>query len=257
MFSNSDRNDAPLVALINQKLARQYFGNEDPIGKYVGLDTAKGVTDWRQIVGIISDVRQESLDKPAYAELLIPFAQTPTPSMAVVLRASGGLDNLVAAARREVHALDNNLPVYNIRTMDELTSESLSDRNFQTWFLSSFAVLALLLAAIGVYGVMTQVVTQRTSEFSIRMALGAQRGQILGMVLSNALRFILIGIACGAAASLLLGRFLESFLYGVSSYDPLTIVAVAGLLAVVALFACYIPARRAMRIGPLLALRYE
>lgn len=256
-FTAGDRDGTAMVAMINEKLARQYFGSEDPIGKYVALDSAKGVLNWRQIVGIIADVRQESLDKAPYAELLLPYSQFPQTSMDVVIRTSARPETLIAAARAEVHALDANLPVYNVHTMDEVTALSLADRSFQTWLLGSFAGLALLLAAIGIYGVMAQAVTQRTAEFGIRMALGAQPGQILGMVLGNALRLVAIGVAAGLAASLILTRFLRSFLYGVSAYDPLTMAAVSALLAGVALLACYLPARRAMAVDPMVALRYE
>ncbi|HEU5452537.1 MAG TPA: FtsX-like permease family protein, partial [Terriglobales bacterium] len=236
---------------------RQYFGGEDPIGKYVALDSTKGVPNWRQVVGIIADVRQESLDKAPYAEMLLPYAQSPRTSMDIVIRTSARPETLIAAARNEVHALDSNLPVYNIHTLNEVTALSLSDRSFQTWLLGSFAGLALLLAAIGIYGVMAQAVAQRTSEFGIRMALGAQPRQILSMVLGNALRLVAIGVAAGLAASLILTRFLRSFLYGVSANDPLTIAAVSALLVGVALLACYLPARRAMGVDPMVALRYE
>ena len=252
-FTQQDRMGTQRVALVNQKLARQHFAGEDPIGKSISFD---GKT-WLQIVGVISDVRQESLDKPSYPEVLVPLAQLPTPYSAMVLKTNSRPEALVPAARAAVHALDPNVPLYKIHTMAEWTEDSLSDRSFQTWLLGGFAGLALLLAAIGIYGVMAQAVAQRTSEFGIRMALGAQPGQILGMVLRNALRLVALGVAAGLVGSLILTRFLRSFLYGVSSYDPITIGAVCALLVGVALLACYLPARRAMAVDPMVALRYE
>ena len=217
-------------------------------------------TPWHEIVGVVGNVKQSLANDPA-AELYFPLRQAdtvlPINFVSIVLRTTGDPRSQVGALREAVRQLDPNQPLVRIRTMEENIATSVTQPRFRTTLLGIFAGCALLLSVIGLYGVMTYSVTRRAAEIGIRMALGAQRSDILRMVLSEGLRLALIGIAIGAAGSLALARLLANFLYAIPLTDPITYVAVALLLIAVALMACYIPALRATRLDPLIALRCD
>ncbi|MBA3914335.1 MAG: ABC transporter permease [Acidobacteriales bacterium] len=250
---DSDDAKAPKVAVVNQALADRYFPGQELVGRSVTFDGK----EFRQIVGVTANVKQQGVDQEVYPEIDLPYTQSPSPGMTFALRTQLEPQELVAAARNTIHNIDSTAPMYQIQTMDEILGDNQAPRRFQTALLASFAGLALLLAAIGIYGVMAQSVTQRTPEFGIRMALGAHPAQVLRLVLTCGLQLTLLGLGFGVAGALLLTRFLHSFLFGVSAYDPATLIAVSLVLAATAMLACYIPARRAMDIDPMAALRQE
>jgi putative ABC transport system permease protein len=216
-----------------------------------------GVPEWRQIVGVVGDVKYDRLDAEAGDEFYVPHTQVPLTWMRLVVRGTGNLTNMAAALRAAVASLDKDLPVSNLRTMEQVLAESVAQPRFRTLLLGVFAGLALILAAVGLYGVMTYSVAQRTDEIGIRMALGAERRDVLELVVGQGMTLVLTGVAIGLAAAFAVTRVLSSLLYGVTATDPTTFLAVSLLLAAVALLACYIPARRAAAVDPIVALRYE
>ena len=253
-FNAQDRADAPRVVLINQTLARLYFPNEDPVGKR--LLRADG-TNPSQIIGVVGDVKHFGLEDEAEAYLYVPHAQNPDTSLALALRTHGDPQQTTALVRREVSALDRDQPVVDIKNMEQRLAETMSPRRLTVFLLGIFAAVAMILAAVGIYGVIAYSVTQRTHEFGIRMALGAQRGDIIRLVIGQGMWLVLTGLAIGLVGAFLVTRLLESLLFHVRPGDPLTFAAVALLLSGVALLACYIPALRATKVDPMIALRYE
>jgi putative ABC transport system permease protein len=253
-----DTSTAPLVALVNETMARQLWPNQDPLGKRVKFPgSEKNPQPWRTVVGVVRDVKQYGLDREDRMQLYLPEEQYPTSEMTLVVRATSDAGPLAAAVRQEVHALDGLLAVFDVKTMDELLADSIALRRFSMLALGLLAALALTLAAVGIYGVMAYSVTQRTHEIGVRMALGAQSSDVLRLIVRQGLALAFIGIGTGTVAALALTRLLASLLFGVSTSDPLTFVVVPALLALVALFACLIPARRATKVDPIIALRYE
>jgi putative ABC transport system permease protein len=260
-LAETDTDRAPFVAVVNEAFARQYFPDRNPIGQHVQLGQSPETdVPWHEIVGVVGNVKQNLATDPA-AELYFPLRQAdtvlPVNFVSIVLRTAGDPRGQVSALREAIRQLDPNQPLVRVRTMDENIASSITQPRFRTTLLGIFAGCALLLSVVGLYGVMTYSVTRRAAEIGIRMALGAQRGDILRMVLSEGVRLALTGVAIGAAGSLVLTRLLSNFLYAVPATDPATYVAVALLLIGVALVACYIPARRAMRLDPLSALRWD
>jgi putative ABC transport system permease protein len=260
-LADADSERAPFVAVVNESFVRQYFPNQNPLGQHVQLgQTPEPDTPWHEIVGVVGNVKQNLASDPA-AELYFPLRQAdtvlPVNFVSVVLRTVGDPRGEVGALREAVRQLDPNQPLVRIRTMEENIASSVTQPRFHTTLLGIFAGCALLLSVVGLYGVMTYSVTRRAAEIGIRMALGAQRGDILRMVLIEGLRLALIGIAIGAVGSLVLTRLLSNFLYATQATDPLTYIAVALLLVGVAMLACYFPARRAMRLDPIIALRWD
>ena len=260
-LADADTERAPFVAVVNEAFARQYFPNQNPLGQHVQLgQTPDPETPWHEIVGVVGNVKQNLANDPA-AELYFPLRQAdtvlPINFVSVVLRTSGDPRDEVSALRAAVRQLDPNQPLVRVRTMEENIASSVTQPRFRTTLLGIFAGCALLLSVVGLYGVMTYSVTRRAAEIGIRMALGAQRGDILRMVLIEGLRLALAGVAIGIAGSLALTRVLSNFLYATQPTDPLTYLAVATLLVGVALLACYIPARRAMRLDATTALRWD
>ncbi len=254
-FTDQDDAHAARVVLINETFARRFFGGQQPIGQRLDLgDTQEAL--W-EIVGVVADVKNDDLDERPDPTIYLPHAQNVWLTMHIVIRATQDPTRLVSALRSEVHSLDPNLPVYNVKTLTGMIDERISPKRLMTYILAIFALIALLLAAIGIYGVMSYAVTQRTQEIGIRMALGAQATDVLKLVVSNGMMLALIGVVIGLPCAFGLTRLLGTFLFGVTPTDAATFAAVSICLIIVALLACYVPARRATKVDPLVALRYE
>ncbi|MGC2404546.1 MAG: ABC transporter permease [Acidobacteriaceae bacterium] len=254
LFTQDDNASTQPVVLINETMARRFFPEGDPIGKR--LDIA-GPAYLREIVGVVGDVKQASLKAPIAPQVYEPFLQKPADSFSVIVRSAGDPRPLADAVRQQVLMLDEDQPISNVRTMEEAVAATETQDRFSTFLLGLFAFLALILAAVGIYGVIAYSVAQRTHEIGIRIALGARQSGILALVLIQSLRVVLIGVGIGLAVSLGLTRLMVSLLYEVKANDPIIFVAVSITLLGVALAAVFIPARRASRVDPMVALRYE
>jgi putative ABC transport system permease protein len=254
-FTEADTQTAPSVVVVNQAFARKFFPNEDALGKRL----AGGPNSWITLVGVVGDVRRTALDADPQPEWYRPFGQSTNDYFGVLLKAAPGLDprGLAPSLTSSVWSIDPDLPVYSVQTMDQILSVSLSRRRFNMILLGIFAVSALMLAAVGIYGIMSYGVTQRTHEIGIRMALGARAGDVLGMVVGQGMRLAIIGLAIGLAGSFALTKVMATLLFGITATDPLTFAAVPAVLGAVALLACYVPARRATRVDSMVALRHE
>jgi putative ABC transport system permease protein len=255
-FSEREEATKSDVVIINAAMAREFFPDEDPIGKRIHINMMPNPPAC-EIIGVVGDVKYAGLDMPARAMAYWPHVELTYPFMTLVARTDGDPLSYVTALRSEVQALDNDQPIASVYTMEQLLSESVARARFSTTLLTIFAFIALLLAAVGIYGVMSYSVTQRTHEIGIRMALGANNRAVMRMVIGQGMMIAVIGVAAGLAASFALTRLLASLLFGTSATDPATFVAIALVLMGVALGACFIPARRATRVDPMVALRYE
>ncbi|HEV2351987.1 MAG TPA: ABC transporter permease [Terriglobia bacterium] len=256
-FSRQDSMSAPRVAIISQELARTYFPHRNPLGQQLVFGLLADGNVSREIVGVVGDVRDAALNKTPGPMMYVPFAQAPLWGVGLVIKTSSSADAAAHAIRLKVREVDRDLPVTDIEWMSEAVDASLGQARLRTWLLGIFGAMALALAAIGIFGVVSYSVSCRTHEIGIRMALGATRENVLALILSESARPVLLGLALGIPAALVLARFLSSLLYGVRPTDPLTLAAVAILLTLVALVASAIPARRATRVDPMVALRYE
>ena len=258
-FTERDTANAPLVMIVNQALARRDFPNVNPIGKRISLGgkDPKGQPLWWEIVGVTADVRNLELREEASPEFYTSALQDTWTGMSVVVRTAVEPASLTPEVRRIVAEVDKSTPVSEVKTMETIVSEAVTQPRFNLFLLGLFGGIALLLSAAGIYGVTAYAVTQRTHEFGIRMALGAQVGDVLKMILGQGMRLITVGIGIGLLASFALTRLLKTLVFGVSVTDPLTFVAITLVLMFVALLACYVPARRATKVDPLIALRYE
>jgi putative ABC transport system permease protein len=255
-FSEREFAQQSNVVIINKALADKYFSGKNPIGEKLIIDMKdENLPD--EIVGVVGDVHLTDLAAAPYPIAYWPYPEIRYPFMTVLVRTAMPPLSLVGPIRKVLGELDKEQPMAKIATMDELVGDSVARSRFTTLLLSCFAGLALVLACIGIYGVMAYSVAQRVNEIGIRMALGAQQADVLRIVLGQGIRLTAIGVAIGVVAALALGRLMTTLLYGVSASDPLTFFGVAVLLASVAVLACYIPARRATRVDPVIALRYE
>ena len=258
-YTDRDSENSPRVMIVNQKLADEEFSGENPIGKRItfgGTDSNRQPV-WFEIVGVVANVRSLELREEPIAELYFAALQDYWPAMSLVVRSNAELANLSASVRQIVNEVDKSVPVSNVQMMDHVVSASITQPRFNLFLLGLFSTVAMLLSAAGIYGITAYTVTQRTHELGIRIALGAQVSDVLKMILGQGMAVIGVGLVIGLAAAFALVRLLRSFLFGVGEKDPFTFVAITVLLLFVALLACYIPARRATKVDPLEALRYE
>jgi putative ABC transport system permease protein len=255
-FTDLDTYKTQPIAVIDQTLARQYWPRENPLGQQVKFGFGRG-TQGVTIVGVVGDIKSDGFEAPSVPHIYIVLGQFAPVNAVVFLRNRGDVEHLGEAVRHEVENVDPNVPVHSISSMDQIIARSVADRRFALELPGVFAALALLLAAIGIYGVMSYSFSQRTHEVGIRMALGALRLDILRMTLGEGMRIVVIGLASGLVGAAIMTRFFRSMLFDVGPADPITFLSVSAILAGVALFACYIPAKRATRVDPLVALREE
>jgi predicted permease len=258
-FDARDGQNAPLTLVVNQTLARTYWPGESAIGHRMKPSFGPK-DDWRTIVGVVADVKNAGVDKPTGTELYLPFRQDPSLAAGpgyLIVKTSGDPKALINSIRREVAQIDSSLPLSKIRSMAEVVSAATSRPRFLTLLLSLFAGVALVLAGIGLYGVISYTVAQRTNEFGIRMALGAEQSDVLALVMKRGLRLALAGIAVGAAGASALALLLRGLVFGIGGFDPLTFLSMAALLGAIMMLACYFPARHATKVDPMTALRYE
>jgi putative ABC transport system permease protein len=259
-FDNRDNAQSLPVAMVNETMARQYWPGENVVGRRFKMGGPDDKGPWLEIVGVVADVRQMGLDEPVKAEMYFPYQQindTWNMPRDLAIRTNGNPSSLVDPVRQIIREVDPDQPVSNVATMAEVLGTEAAQRRMGMIMLVGFALLALLLASLGIYGVLAYFVTQHTNEIGVRQALGATPRDILFLVLKKGMGLTLIGVAIGLASAFALTRLMSSLLFGVKASDPLTFVAVPLLLAFVALLACYIPARRATKVDPLVALRYE
>jgi putative ABC transport system permease protein len=256
-FTAQDARDRPAVAIVNETFVKRYFPDEDPLGKRFAFGDPGTDTQWITIVGVVRDTKRQGLDQPIRIESWMPLAQAPSHSMDVVLHTISDPLPLSNAVREAVWSIDQDLPIPRILTMEQILSERVAQRRLNMLLLGLFALVALILAAVGIYGVMSYAVTQRTHEIGIRVALGAQAHDVLGLILRQGMMLVLAGVVIGLAATLAMTRLIANLLFDVSATDPLTFSAIAVLLMGVALVACWIPARRATKVDPMVALRYD
>jgi predicted permease len=255
-FSEAEMNDTPAVTVINESLARQLWPGENPIGKRLKQGAADSQAAWREVVGVVTDVKLMGLEQEAPLHVYLPLAQRNSSSVGLVVRTEGEPLTLAKTVEQTIRSLDKDLPLTS-RSMDEVLGNAMARQRLTLTLLAILALLALLLAGIGIYGVLSYAVTQRRQEIGIRLALGATARDVLQLALTQGMKLALLGIVLGVAVAIAATRWLQGLLYGVAPTDPLTFVGAALLLLLVALLACWIPARRAARIDPLTALRHE
>jgi putative ABC transport system permease protein len=255
VFTEQDTRNSTRVAVISESMAKRVFTNEDPIGKRIHV--TNGPTVFREIVGIVGDVKHYGLDQDTTLQTYEPYTQQPFSFMTLVVRAAGDPTNLTSAIRNQVLSIDKEQPVSGVRTLEQRVSTSIAQQRFSMLLLGVFAAVAMVLAAVGIYGVLSYAAAQRTHEIGIRMALGARAGNVLKMVIGQGMKLALAGVALGSGAALALTQLMKRLLFGVTAADPMTYVVIALSLTLVALFACWIPARRAAKVDPMVALRVE
>jgi putative ABC transport system permease protein len=267
-FADSDQEGAPNVAIINETLARRHWPNEDPLGRRLRLLDAppdQATTQYMTVVGVVADAKNRGLSVEPGQEIYVPLRQQvasggglrPSISCALLIRTAGDPSNLINAVRQKVWAVDRNIPITDVRTAEQIIGTAVAQPRFNALLLALFAFIALCLGAVGIYGVISYAVTQRTHEIGVRLALGAQQRDVLRMVVRQGMTLAMTGVAIGLLSALALTRWMEGLLFGVRPADPLTFTLIAVALLLVALVACYIPARRATKVDPMVALRRE
>jgi predicted permease len=258
-FDDRDTLETPFVAIIDETMARKWWPNEDPIGKRIWVyeNDLQGNKRWREIVGIVGHVKRNSLDRESSVQYYLPHRQLPTDSVTLAVRTTAEPESLAAAVRGIIQSADKELPVFSVTTMERMMANSTSQRRFATILLGIFALVSLILASVGLFGVMSYTVTQRTHEIGIRMALGAQTLDVLKLIVRQGMTLVLTGVVMGLMAAFGLTRLMKTLLFGISETDITTFVIIPLLLAGVAMLACYLPARRATKVDPLIALRSE
>ena len=254
-FTGQDVEKSPMVAVVDEAFVNRYFPNEDPIGR--GIDIGNGTDGFYQIVGVVGSVRYEGLGSSPEPTMYVPFKQGVFSTMWVVAQTDGDPVQQSSAVRQAVTSIDPSLPAYSIASLASIVSDSVAQRRFSMLLLGVFALIALFLAAIGLYGVVAYSVNQRTQEIGVRMAIGAQRGDVFRLIVGGGMKLAVIGVILGLAGALAAARVVETMLFGVTPFDPASYGTTAGVLLAVAALACYMPARRAMRVDPLAALRQE
>ena len=258
-FTDADSKDSLAVAIIDQTLAEQYWPDQDPIGKRIAafFDGPRGQLHWRQVVGVVGHVKQYGLDGKTKVQYYFPQSQRPERDTYLIVRTTSEPKGMTAAVRGAIDSIDKDQPIYRVMTLEQIVSNSVVQKRFSMFLLGIFAAVALLLAAVGIYGVMSYAVTQRTHEVGIRMALGAQQKDVLAMVVRQGMVMTLIGVGIGLAGAFAATRVMASLLFGIGAHDPLTFAAISLLLGGVSLIASFIPALRATKVDPMVALRYE
>jgi putative ABC transport system permease protein len=261
-FTPQDDQDHPGVAIVNEAFARQFFPNENAIGRRIKPSPPARIWDNQrltsfEIVGIVRNVKSSGLNAETDPAYYLPASQAPLADMTILVRTSGDPVAIVPGLRQAVWAIDPNQPIATVKTMEQIVSDSIAQPRLNMALMGLFGALALVLAAVGIYGLLSYAVTQRTQEMGIRMALGAQVSDVLGLVLKQGMMLALIGEAIGLAGAFALTRLIRGLLFGVTPTDATTFIAVVGVLTTIALLACYLPARRATKVDPLKALRYE
>jgi len=257
-FDDTDRKKSTRVVIINKTLADRYFHGQDPIGHRIKWGPPESDSHWMTIIGVVGDVKQFGLEKDVLPQTYESYLQYESFSeLQIVLRGKSSAEHLLTALQTSVHALDAQLPITRVRTMEQVMSQSIAPRRFYLILIVVFAVSAIVLAAVGLYGVVAYAVEQRTREIGIRISLGAARYDVLKLLLGWALSLVALGVICGILGSVALARLLSGFLFGIKSTDQVTFLAVPMLLASIALLASYVPARRATKVNPMVALRYE
>jgi predicted permease len=257
-FSREDGPDSPRVAIINDVLARRVWPGGDAVGKRFKLGPGESDRPWFTVVGVVGDMRRQGLENVPVPQMFEPLAQNPSRLVTLLVRTS--LDDplkIIGTIQAAVRRVEKQTPVYGVTTVEKRLGAFLSQRRFQTTLLIGFSAVALLMASIGIYGLIQYSITRRTQEISIRMAVGAQAGDIFRMIIGEGLKLSLTGLALGLVGALWAGQAGQSLLFGVTASDPLTLLAVSLLLVTVATAACYFPARRAMKVDPIVALRQE
>jgi putative ABC transport system permease protein len=257
-FTNQDTSDTTYAVVVSEKMAQHFWPGQDPIGKRLKPGSTTSDSPWREVIGVVKDVRQNDFVAAPKLQMYMSYRQLKflTPN-ALVVRTSVDPMSLALPLRNAVWAVDKDQPVSNIRDMEDIVSTAVARQRFSTMLLGIFATLALVLAAVGIYGVMSYSVAQRTREIGVRMALGAQRIDVLKMTMGQGLRLVSFGVALGLVGAFVLTRVMASLLFGVSATDPITFVAISLILMTVAGLASYIPALRAMKVDPMVALRYQ
>jgi putative ABC transport system permease protein len=255
VFTEHDAEKAPMVAVVDESFVARHFPGEDPIGR--GIDIGNGTDGFYEIVGVVGDVRYGGLDANLHPTMYVPHRQDPFSSMWIVARTNGDPDHLVPVVRQTVREIDPGLPAYSPTSLAAVVSESMGERRFSMLLLAAFALVALFLAAVGIYGVVAYTVSQRTQEIGVRLAIGAERHDVLALVVGGGMKLALVGVAIGLAGALGLSRLIATMLFSVTPFDPVSYAATAAVLTAIAALACYVPARRAVKVDPIIAMRQE